>query len=266
MMRQSQLAVPDQNLARRTLVNRLRSCPPATAPLPAADEAPIRAALAALLATKQFYQATRMRQLLCYLVEQTIAGRRQEAGEYAIAMEVFGRDPATFHPGSDPIVRIQIGRLRRRLETCYRTRRAPGGGRFSIPPGSYLPVFSLEAEDTAPVLLVLEPFRAITPERKTEQFAQGLNEEMAFELFRELGPALVSRSLDADALAASHRLEGSVRTAGPTVRVSVRLVDCGEGRILWSAQFDRNAPYTIDVQEALAQAIGRALRQHFPPA
>lgn len=39
------------------------------------------------------------------------------------------------------------------------------------------------------------------------------------------------------------------------VRTSVRLIDVAQGRIRWSAQFDRNRPYGIATQKDLAELV-----------
>ncbi|WP_308915529.1 hypothetical protein [Jannaschia sp. LMIT008] len=77
-----------------------------TAP-PAAEDR--RAAVARILATPAGRRVTRTGELLRYLVEAQIEGR--EVTPYAVAFDVFERD-TDFDPGSDPIVRVQMGRLR----------------------------------------------------------------------------------------------------------------------------------------------------------
>ena len=61
----------------------------------------------------------------------------------------------------------------------------------------------------------------------------------------------------------SYCLEGSVRVEPARVRASLRLVDVAQGRIRWSAQFDRNQPYGIATQEDLAASICLSLTGYF---
>ena len=61
----------------------------------------------------------------------------------------------------------------------------------------------------------------------------------------------------------SYSLEGSVRVEPARVRTSVRLIDVAQGRIRWSAQFDRNQPYGIATQEDQAESICRSLTGYF---
>lgn len=83
---------------------------------PTADE--VRAELARILASQCFAQAARSSDFLRYVVEQSLAGGAERLKGYAIALEVFER-PASFDAQSDPLVRVEAGRLRRRLLEYY---------------------------------------------------------------------------------------------------------------------------------------------------
>ena len=76
--------------------------------------------LDAICATETFRRATRCRNFLRYVVEETLAGRTDRIKAYAIAVSVLGRDES-FDPQADPVVRIEAGHLRRRLEHYYLT-------------------------------------------------------------------------------------------------------------------------------------------------
>src|SRR5688572_221410 len=75
----------------------------------------IRACLARLLGSAAFHASERRRRLLAYVVEQTLAGRAGRLKAFDLAVSVLGRDER-FDAQNDPIVRIEIGRLRRDLE------------------------------------------------------------------------------------------------------------------------------------------------------
>lgn len=55
-------------------------------------------------------------------------------------------------------------------------------------------------------------------------------------------------------------LEGSVRRAGSTIRVSVRLIDTKRDASVWNESFDRAAADVFQVQEQIARAIVEKLR------
>src|SRR6185312_5262481 len=50
-------------------------------------------------------------------------------------------------------------------------------------------------------------------------------------------------------------LEGSVRKAGNRVRVSVQLIDVGEGNNMWSERYDREMTDVFEIQDEISQAI-----------
>jgi hypothetical protein len=111
---------------------------------PAPDE--IRAYLAWLLGAAAFPASDRRRKLLAYVVDQTLAGRARRLHEFDLALSVLGRDER-FDPQSDPIVRIEVGRLRRDLERYYLTEGRDDPIRIILPKGGYVPTF--EAMDPA---------------------------------------------------------------------------------------------------------------------
>ena len=112
---------------------------------PSPDE--IRAYLARLLGHSGFRASTRRRELLAYVIEQTLAGRAERLKAFDLACAVLGRDER-FDPQNDPIVRIEIGRLRRDLEQYYLADGARDFLRISIPKGRYVPAFDVWSDAT----------------------------------------------------------------------------------------------------------------------
>ncbi len=104
----------------------------------------ICAQLACIQGSADFDVPERARKFLRYVVEETLAGRAERIKAYSIALEVFGRDDS-FDAQSDPVVRVEAGRLRRALERYYLT----GGNRdrilITIPKGGYVPTFAMRA-------------------------------------------------------------------------------------------------------------------------
>jgi TolB-like protein/Tfp pilus assembly protein PilF len=56
-------------------------------------------------------------------------------------------------------------------------------------------------------------------------------------------------------------LEGTVRRAGSRLRITVQLTDAGEGRLLWSQRYDREAADVFVLEEEIAQATVQTLRR-----
>lgn len=104
------------------------------------DEGAIRAQLARILDSDRFDASDRNRRFLRYVVEECLAGRSQQIKAYCIAVSVFNREPS-FDPQSDPIVRLEAGRLRRSLEHYYLTAGRNDPIRIVIPKGGYAPRF-----------------------------------------------------------------------------------------------------------------------------
>src|SRR5213075_2775253 len=73
----------------------------------------VREQLVKILASKHFARTTRLRRLLRFIVEQTLAGRMSELKEYSIAIAVFDKSD-TFDPRLDAIVRVQAREMRSR--------------------------------------------------------------------------------------------------------------------------------------------------------
>ncbi|HYG84753.1 MAG TPA: tetratricopeptide repeat protein [Azospirillum sp.] len=119
----------------------------------------IQDALEHVLGSRDFRSSERKRRFLQFIVQETLAGRADRIKAYAVALAVFDRD-ASFDPLTDPLVRIEAGRLRRCLERYYLTEGAEDPVRITIPKGSYVPEFSVlqEAEPDTP-----EPTREDRP-------------------------------------------------------------------------------------------------------
>jgi adenylate cyclase len=82
---------------------------------------------------------------LRFVVEETLAGRGDRLKGYTIAVEVFEK-PETFDAQSDPLVRVEAGRLRRRLVEYYHGDGEMDAVRIELPRGGYAPTFSYVSE------------------------------------------------------------------------------------------------------------------------
>jgi TolB-like protein len=110
------------------------------------ERAAIEKQLERIFASEEFASAPKMRALLRYLVEATQAGDVERLKGYAIGVDVFERG-ADFDPATDPIVRVQAGRLRKLLDSYYNTTGKGDPLRIDIPKGSY--VVEVEVRETA---------------------------------------------------------------------------------------------------------------------
>ena len=97
-----------------------------------------------ILASHYFQHAGRCKQFLRYVVEHKLEGRQEKLKERTIGTEVFQRPPG-YATGEDPVVRVQAGEVRRRLEQYYQTAAEDSALRIELPVGSYSPVFHRRA-------------------------------------------------------------------------------------------------------------------------
>jgi tetratricopeptide (TPR) repeat protein len=111
----------------------------------------IRAALDRILASDPFRSAPQLAAFLGFIVERSLAGRAAELKGYTIAVEAFGRPP-DFDPQSDPIVRVEAGRLRKALVQYYAGEGVAEPLRIAIPVGGYAPSFVSDAGEPAPAI------------------------------------------------------------------------------------------------------------------
>jgi len=120
--------------------------------------AEVRAALERILASQCFTRAGRASELLRFLVGQTLAGVGPRLKGYTIGVQVFGR-PADFDPQADPLVRVEAGRLRRRLLEYYSGEGSADPVRIELPRGSYSVVCRYARSGDAPNASAAAPRR-----------------------------------------------------------------------------------------------------------
>jgi len=107
----------------------------------------------AVLASWLFERAPGQARLFSYICEKYLAGTAEDIKEFTVAAEVFGRS-TEFDSRHDPIVRVNINRLRRALHGYYKTEGRHHPVQILIPVGRYVPVFRhLRGPVRAPLLL-----------------------------------------------------------------------------------------------------------------
>lgn len=99
--------------------------------------------VARIAAAPDFARAPVMRRLLEFLVRETLAGRGDGLKAYAVAVDGLGR-PHDFDAQADSYPRVQVGRLRRMLDTFYARHEAKDGVRLHIPAGQYAVFFTVD--------------------------------------------------------------------------------------------------------------------------
>lgn len=223
----------------------------------------IRSALQEVLDGPLFRRSRRSRNLLEHLVWHGLLNGGEGLSELTIGLQVFARDPATYHPAIDPIVRVEIGRLRKRLLQHYALQQPHSRWRLMLPAGGYRPQFHYVKSE--PMLgLALRPFNCLSAQGDAQLYTSQLNGLLRHQLHLQFGglswlpldavgsgvPApqgmdceaiMPLRSNDAAASAAGlsgavlHLLDGHVRQEGQEVSTVVHLWAKATQKQLWSA-------------------------------
>jgi adenylate cyclase len=233
------------------------------------SEEEVREQLARLLDSPEFATSRRICDFLRFVTERALTGEGKSIKQYTIGVEVYGRGPS-FDPKSDPLVRIEAGRLRRALDKYY-----GGDGRrdpilVQVPRGTYVPRFirnpaqgdgteprpeaaeAASSETLQPPVIVVLPMENLG-EEKHAYLVNGIGEELTAELSRCSGIRVVAfcssaRSAvitentrqRAASLGADYALTGVLRKSGKRIRINIRLLDVGSGEQLWAERFEED--------------------------
>ena len=93
-----------------------------------------------ILHSATFRNASTLQQLFQFVSDRAVAGTTEGLKEYTIGVEAFGRKQ-DFDPKIDPIVRVQIHRLRQKLKEYYDAEGSHDPILIEVPKGHYLPSF-----------------------------------------------------------------------------------------------------------------------------
>jgi TolB-like protein len=219
------------------------------------------------LAVKPLSASAASRRLLSYLVEQSLAGRGAQMKQTTIAQEVLGlgRD---FDPDKTPIVRMQVGRMRRALAKHYAGLGALDDVIFTIPSGSYEIRFERAAPAARrkppralprPIVGVVE-FRGVGLRDPWTMLPYVLAEDLSIALgrmpdLRVLGPFARARldheGLEVPDLAKRHRadffIDGSLQRQGRAHTLRVRLLEGRTGCQIWGGTYACGAGRSCDL-------------------
>jgi hypothetical protein len=219
-----------------------------------------------ILSSTTFARSPRSRELLDYLVRYALRDSHRPIKEMTIGIELFRRDSASYRPDEDPIVRVQAGRLRQRLDGYYTGEGRDDRVRISLPGGSYAPAIVCgPVPQHAGVRVVLMPVAANAPARAAD-FAAGLDDELQHGLHCDFGHLLVSGIPAPERDRAAYVVQGSVRADNCAMRAQLSLLQMPEGIVIWSEQDDVEDDPSIARQTRLAQLCRVALRARLQAA
>ncbi|MBD3853992.1 MAG: protein kinase, partial [Acidobacteria bacterium] len=117
------------------------------------------------------------------------------------------------------------------------------------------------------------PFTNMSPDPEQDYFCEGMAEEIINALGTIEGLRVAARSSAfrftekaqdiqevGEKLKVKTVLEGSVRTAGNRIRVTVQMIDVGNGFQLWSERYDREMEDVFALQDEISESIVEALQ------
>jgi len=131
----------------------------------------------------------------------------------------------------------------------------------------------IQTTTTADKSIAVLPFVNMSDDPDNEYFSDGIAEELLNVLVKVDGLRVASRTSSfsfkgkdinipgiAKELNVDHVLEGSVRKAGNTVRITAQLIDVRTDRHLWSESYDRELDDIFEIQDEISGHIVRALK------
>ena len=232
-----------------------------------------------ILGSDQFAGAFRIKKLLSFLVNETLAGRAQQIKAFTIGMAVFDR-ASDFDPQGDPIVRITVARLRRHLDAYYENCGHDAEIRIAVPKGTYVPNFHriqpspgdrqaldrdvcltlLEGESGAgksalgfsePVIAVL-PFSDLGVDGTPAYMLDGLSDELSsllalFDDIKVIDYFSMVKFRDRSIgirevgrkLGADFLISGSIKTEKDSLKVRASLSEANSAIQIWTRVFER---------------------------
>ena len=147
-------------------------------------------------------------------------------------------------------------------------------------PGAAALLVSEGAVSAAPERsIAVLPFTDMSEKKDQEYFSDGLSEELIDLLTKVPDLRVPARTSSfyfkgqhatigeiAKALSVAHVLEGSVRKAGNTIRVTAQLIRADNGYHLWSQTYDRDLKDVFKVQDEIAGRVVEELKVTLPAA
>lgn len=109
----------------------------------------ILASLQRILESRTFSHSTTLRKALEFVVRTSIDAPHEPIKEYSVATEALGRGSG-FDPKVDNVVRVQMHRLREKLEDFYREEGHGEQFRIIIPRGQYSPEYVKSSSNEPP--------------------------------------------------------------------------------------------------------------------
>ncbi len=134
-----------------------------------------------------------------------------------------------------------------------------------------------EKSVAAPIKTVaVLPFKSLVAEKRDESLELGMADTLISKLsggeeitVRPLSAIRRYNSVEQDSLIAGRELnveavlDGTIQTSGERIRVSAKLLRTGDGKQLWTGQFDEKFTDIFAVQDSISERVAAALKIRF---
>lgn len=238
----------------------------------------IREQMNLLRKSPAFSGSERLIELLGYVVEETLNGRASDLKEAVIGNAVYQRDPP-YDPRIDSTVRVEARRLRKKLEEHSRLYGQSDPISIVVPTGTYVPAFVIKSSGRNALppesdrdifrhgpgaVIAILPFRPVSGEAATQEFADIITDELIFAFGSEPGMNILSRATTfayrdrqppirdlAAELGFDAVVQGTVREHAGIIRVTVEVSD-PRGVVVSSDRFEGSVDQHADLPERIA--------------
>lgn len=254
-------------------------------PLPSASAQDVREQFRRVLDSPEFIATESQRNLLQFVVSESLAGNHQDIKGFTLATRVLGRG-AEFDQASDPIVSIHMSKLRQALERYYLTAGQQDPIVIGIPKGTYVPSFTERSlagarstpESTEPDAcfhasrpsVLIRAFENLSGDTDRNYLGLGFAAELAAELSRypeirvlQYGPE--GNGKRASDTRARFMIDGSILKDEKGLKVIVRLTDDETHELIWSDAITSVADVGkfIAFQEMVARIVAVKLASEY---
>jgi TolB-like protein len=214
----------------------------------------------------------RVRRLLSRELPPGPARTASEAARASSAPTTRPRSPRSWRSNAALILAIAVVVVALGYLVANRLGLLKASAQPGAPPGSATQSASATAFNPPPHSVAVLPFVNMSGDAKQDYFSDGISEELLNALSRLNDLEVVARTSsfsfkgqNVDISTIAHKLnvgavlEGSVRRAGNTVRITVQLINAVNGFHLWSQTYDRQLSDILKVQTDVANSVAQQL-------
>jgi serine/threonine protein kinase len=209
---------------------------------------------------------------------EMLAGTPPFGGDNLLSVShaIFEREPPLLAGSASSAQSVVSRALRKGRENRYQSVTELVGALRTVQ-GAAAPGVITRSQPDAPFIAVL-PFTNMSPDPENEYFSDGLTEEIIADLSQVRAFRVISRTstmrlkgTDKDLktigreLNARYLLEGSVRKAGHSLRITAQLIDAADDVHLWADKYSGSLEDVLDIQERVSRAIVKALHVTLSP-